>query len=302
MLKRSSELMEKHGLPPGDYYTLPGSRQTFPDGTHYKIEISGIERPLTLRAMVDEMKARKVPVHRIVATVAGSTYLDDSELDYMLKLSKKHKIETIITPGPRTPWDIGRQLSTPEGALSGIRVRGSDNLGYLIDEILRCIDLGFRGFLVLDEGVLYLLNLMRAMGDIPKDCFFKVSIYTGHANAAGALVLEQLGANSFNPVADLTLPMIASIRDAITIPMDIHVLIADSFGGINRMHETPEIARIASPCYFKLEPGPSLCIAGGLYKPWTSDEALSQLAREKVKYAGRIIQMVKQQHPELKVK
>lgn len=297
-----SELMEKHGLPAKDDYNLWTSNRTFPDKTHYKIEISGIERLQTLTTMIDEMKHRKVPVHRIVATVSGSTYLDDDELNEMAMLCKKKKIEAIVTPGPRTPWDIGRQLSTPEGILSGIRVRGSDNLGYLIEEIFRLIDLGFRGFLVLDEGVLWLLNEMRRNEDIPKECFFKVSIYTGHGNAASARVLQSLGADSFNPVCDLTLPMIASIRYAITIPMDIHILIADSFGGINRMHETPEIARIASPCYFKLEPGPTLCIAGGVYKPWTSDEVLNQLAREKVKYAGRIIDMVADKYPELRVK
>jgi len=127
---------------------------------------------------------------------------------------------------------------------------------------------------------------------------FKVSILAGHANPAGAKVLEMLGADTFNPVADLPLPMLAAIRKTIDIPIDVHVLLFDSFGGFNRMWETPEITRVAAPCYYKIEPGVSM---GSLYKPWVSPDALAFIAREKVKTAETIIGLIEKNYPEAKL-
>jgi hypothetical protein len=297
-LKDIQRIMEKHGVPGRDLYNLPSSEKRFPDKCHYRIEVSGIERPSTLEAVVDEMDKRKVPVHRLISTVMGATLLSDKEMEQFAKLAQDAKLEVIITPGPRTLWDLGGQIRTPEGAISGIRFRGSDNLAYVIADIKRAIDFGFRGFLVIDEGLLWLLAQMRKAGDIPKDVVFKVSIFAGHANPAGGKVLESLGADTFNPVADLPLPMLAAIRKAVNIPIDVHVYLFDSFGGFNRLWETPEIARVTAPCYFKIEPGPSV---GAMYKPWVSPESLAFSAREKVKNAETIIQLVDKNYPEAKV-
>lgn len=297
-MKEIQKIMEKHGVPGRDLYSLPSSEKRFPDKCHYRIEISGIERPSTLEAVIDEMDKRKVPVHRLISTVMGATLLSDKEMEQFAKLAHDAKLEVIITPGPRTLWDLGGQIRTPEGAISGIRFRGSDNLAYVIADIKRAIDLGFRGFLVIDEGLLWLLAQMRKAGDIPKDVVFKVSIFAGHANPAGAKVLESLGTDTFNPVADLTLPMLAAIRKAVNIPIDVHVYLFDSFGGFNRLWETPEIARVTAPCYFKIEPGPSV---GAMYKPWVSPESLAFSAREKVKNAETIIQLIDKNYPEAKV-
>ncbi|MFQ6064451.1 MAG: hypothetical protein ACE5L6_03145 [Candidatus Bathyarchaeia archaeon] len=290
--------MEKHGIPGRDLYELPTSKKRFPDGCHYRIEISGVERPSTLEALIDEMDKRDVPVHRLISMVMGATLLSDDELKRFAGMARDAKLEVIVTPGPRTIWDLGGQVRTPEGALSGLRFRGSDNLAYVIADIKRAIEFGFRGFLVVDEGLLWLLNQMREAGDLPKDVVFKVSIFAGHASAAGAKVLEMLGANTFNPVADLTLPMLAAIRRAVNIPIDVHVYLFDSWGGFNRFWETPEITRVAAPCYYKIEPGASV---GSLYKPWVSPEHLAFLAREKVKQAEIIISLIEKNYPEAKL-
>lgn len=293
--------MEKLGVPGRDLYDLPTSDKTFPDGANYRMEISGVEHFSTLEAVIDEAEKRDVPLHRLISTVMGSTLLSTDELSDFAKLASEKKMEVIITPGPRSSWDTGRQLVTPEGGLSGLRIRGSDNLSYLIADIKRCIDLGFRGFLVTDEGALWLLSEMRKAGDIPKDVVFKVSIFAGHANAAGGKVLESLGADTFNPLGDLSLPMFASIRKAINIPIDVHVILADSFGGFNRFWEAPELARLCSPCYFKIEPGPALVAGGGIYKSWTDENFLAKFAREKVKHAEIIREIVEKNNPELKL-
>jgi hypothetical protein len=293
--------MEKLGVPGRDLYNLPTSQKSFPDGANYRMEISGVERLSTLEALVDEMEQRDMPIHRLISTVMGSTLLTDSELEGFAKLAAEKKVEVIITPGPRSSWDTGRQLFTPEGAISGLRVRGSDNLSYLIADIIRTVEFGFRGFLVTDEGALWLLSKLREEGLIPKDVVFKVSIFAGHANAAGGKVLEGLGANTFNPLGDLSLPMFAGIRSAIDIPIDIHIYLSDSFGGFNRFWEAPELARISSPCYFKIEPGTALAAGGGIYKPWTDEGFLAKFAREKVRHAEIIKGIIDKNQPDLKM-
>ncbi|UCF07375.1 MAG: hypothetical protein JSW28_06895 [Thermoplasmata archaeon] len=293
--------MERCGVPGRDLYDLPTSTKTFPDGANYRIEISGVERLSTLEALVDEMEQRNVPVHRLISTVMGATLLTDDELEGFAKLAAEKQLEIIITPGPRSSWDTGRQLFTPEGVISGLRVRGSDNLSYLIADIKRAASFGFKGFLVTDEGALWLLSRLREDGTIPSDVVFKVSIYAGHANPAGGKVLESLGADTFNPLGDLSLPMFAAIRSAIDIPIDIHIYLSDSFGGFNRFWEAPELARVASPCYFKIEPGTALAAGGGIYKPWTDEGFLAKFAKEKVKYAEIITNLIKKYQPEMKL-
>lgn len=300
-LKEVRIAMEKVGIPGRDLYDLPTSEKRFPDGANYRIEISGVELLSTLEALIDEMERREIAVHRLISTVMGSTLLTEDELSDFARLANEKRLEVILTPGPRASWDTGRQLFTPEGAISGLRVRGSDNLSYLIADIKRAINLGFRGFLVTDEGALWLLSEMRKNGDLPGDVVFKVSIYAGHANPAGGKVLEMLGANTFNPLGDLSLPMLASIRKSINIPIDLHIMLSDSFGGYVRFWEGPEMARVASPCYFKIEPGPALAAVGGIYKPWTNPDYHAFLTREKVKYAEIIHDIIQKNNPELKL-
>jgi hypothetical protein len=298
-MKLAEESMEKLGIPGRDAYDLPTSPKRFPDGAWYRMEISGVERPNVLEAVIDEADKRKIPIHRVIAVVMGATLLDRKELKEFARMAAQAKMEVILTPGPRAAWDIGRQPATPEGIISGLRLRGSDGLRQAVSDIMRCIEIGFRGFLVIDEGLLWLLNGLRDKGDIPEDVIFKVSIYAGHASPAGGRVLQMLGANTFNPVADLTIPQFAAIRKAIDIPMDLHIILAESFGGYVRIYEGPDMARTCAPCYFKIEPGPA-CAAGpqALYKPWVSPSMLAEWAREKVKYAQIIHEIIQENFPE----
>lgn len=294
--KEIQEALARIGFPKNDLFNLPTSDKTFSDNAHYRIEISGVERYKTLVALVDEAEKRAVPIHRLICTVQGSTWLPEDELIAFAKLAAEKKMECIITPGPRAFWDIGRQVSTPEGILSGMRYRGMKGLIQVITDITRSIDLGFRGFLVVDEGLLKVLVKLRSENRIiPSDTCFKVSIFAGHANPAGAQLLEEIGADTFNPVADLTLPQLAAIRQTINIPMDIHVCLFGSFGGFNRIYDAPEMARVASPCYFKIEPGSSVT---AMYTPFFDN---TEAIRRKVEYAETLIQLVDKDSPELKL-
>jgi hypothetical protein len=298
MNEKITSALERAGMPKRDLYELPSSPKTFPDGAHYRVEISGIETAKVLEATIDEAHKQGVPFHRAISLVRGATLLTRDQLREFARIAHEGQVEVIVTPGPRPLWYTGRQIVTPEGALSGMRMRGMDSIrDYLID-IERCIDIGFMGFLVWDEGVLWLLNSMKDNGDIPREVIFKMSIFAGHANPAGVKLVESLGAYTCNPVADLTLPMLAAIRSVVSIPLDIHIQLWASMGGYNRIYETPEIARVTSPCYFKMEPGTSMA----MYKPWgTSEEGLAESGREKIRSIKNIIELIGQTYPELRV-
>jgi hypothetical protein len=297
-MEKIARMIQRTGVPGRDAYDLPTSTKRFPDGSWYRLEISGIERPNVLEAMIDEMNKRNVPIHRAISVVMGATLLDRAELRDFAQMAAEARLEVILTPGPRSAWDTGRQLASPEGGLSGLRFRGSDQLTYVISDIMRAIEVGFRGFLVIDEGLLWLLQQLKQNGDIPADVVFKVSIYAGHASGAGGKLLQSLGAGTFNPVGDLSLPQLASIRQSVDIPLDLHVFLTESFGGFNRFYDAPEMARLCAPCYFKLEPGPA-CAAGpgALYKPWVDPQMLAAWAREKVKHAQIIHELVQENFP-----
>lgn len=293
------QFMVSMGIPGRDAHDLPSSEKTFRDGSHYRIEIAGVERASTMEAMIDEASKRNITIHRAIASVGGSTFLDFQELQAIAEMARDEKIEVVMTVGHRKAWDPGaREISNPEGMMQGFRLRGSDNIAYFIADLMRCVEAGHRGFLVYDEGVLLILNKMREEGYLPKDTHFKFSVFGGSCNAAGAMLLESMGVNSLNPLSDVSLAILGSIRSAVSIPLDIYVIIVDAFGGMFRAYESPEIARIASPCYFKFEPGTS---EGDIYKPWITEAWHQEFIRQKVKIASIVLELMKKHAPQLTV-
>lgn len=291
-----SKYMEEAGIPGRDAYDLPSSDKRFPDGGSYRIEISGVEGPKVLEALIDERNKRNVPVHRLISMCQGGTLYDKQELKDFAQMAAEEKMEVIAIPGPRNSWDIGRQFASEEGA--GLHHRGSDELRKVIADMMRMYDAGVRGFLLVDRGLLWLVKKMQDQGNFPRDIAIKMSVWAGVSSPAGAKLMEDLGASSFNPVADLTLPQLASIRKVVSIPIDFYVWVFISFGGIQRFYDAPEVARLYSPCYFKFEPGPS---AGGFYTPWSSDQVHIDLIRKKVKWVETVIELVRENQPQIKV-
>jgi hypothetical protein len=292
-----NEALEALGLPTQDDAGLASSSLSFPDGGHYRIEISGVERLASLETLLVEADAQGVPVHRIIATVAGATYLTRSELEAFAALARERRIGVVMTLGPRAAWDTGRQIATEEGLVSGMRLRGMAGVRHWLQDLERCLEAGIRGFLVADEGLLWLLGELRGRGVIPPETVFKLSVFAGHANPAGARVVEQLGASTFNPLADLSLPMLAAIRSAIRIPMDIYMCLVQAMGGFVRFYEAAEIARIAAPCYFKFEPGPS---EAEIYAPWNTQAYHDAQIRERVRNAAVMMELIGRENPAIR--
>lgn len=291
--------MEKMGIPGRDGHALPSSPKRFPDGCHYRIEIAGVEGLASLSALVEESQQRKIPIHRAIATVGGSTYVDLEELRQMAVLARDAGIEVVLTVGHRKGWDTGaREMVTSEGMMNGFRLRGSDNVSYWLADLMRGLEAGFRAFLVYDEGILSILGKMRQENFIPPETIFKFSVFGGCCNSAGGRLVASLGANSLNPSSDVSLPILSGMRSSLEIPLDVYISVVDSFGGVFRAYEAHEIARVAAPCYFKFEPGTS---EGDVYKPWVSSGWHADFVRQKVKLASIVIELMERHAPELKL-
>lgn len=244
---KTREFLKKIGIENND---LNESKKRFADGAQYRFEVPGIQKPCAMRALIDATDKYGVEVHRVTQT-KGIMLLTDSEILEMIDIAKDAKIELFLSVGPRATYDTSASARTEEGKRIGYRLRGYDNLVYAIEDVKRAVELGIRGIVVYDEGLLWTLSKMREACELPKETHFKVSAHTGHGNPASAKLLEEIGADSFNPVRDLQIPMIASIRNAIDISIDLHTENPKSSGGFIRHYEVPDIIKYAAPVYLK---------------------------------------------------
>ena len=226
------------------------SKKRFGDGGQYRFEVPGIQSPGTMKALLEESDKNDLFIHRVTQT-KGIMMLTDEEIAEMVSLAKEYGCELFLAVGPRATYDTSATVNTKEGSRIGYRLRGYDNLVYAIEDVKRACRLGVRGILLYDEGLLWVLNQMREDGEIPKNVHFKLSAHAGHSNPAAAKMLQQNGLDSLNPVRDLQIPMIAAIRHACDMSLDLHTENPKSTGGFIRHYEVPEFIKVASPVYLK---------------------------------------------------
>ena len=247
-MENTKEFLKKIGINEvsGDYE----STKRFNDGGQYRFEVPGIQSPKAKSALLKESVKQNIFIHRVTQT-KGIMMLTDDEIKKMVSLAKIYKCELFLAVGPRATYDTSATVQTKEGSRIGYRLRGYDNLVYAIEDVKRACRFGVRGILLYDEGLLWVLNKMRAEGELPENVHFKLSAHAGHSNPASAKLLESHGLNSLNPVRDLQIPMIAAIRDACDMTIDLHTENPKSTGGFIRHYEVPKFIKVASPVYLK---------------------------------------------------
>ena len=113
-VKKPHDIIERYGIPGGDLYDIPTSGATFPDGAHYRMEISGIDSLAEMEALIDEKTKRGVPIHRVIAIGNGAYLLTSSELKELAQMGAEAKIEVISFPG-REPITISANTPTHPG-------------------------------------------------------------------------------------------------------------------------------------------------------------------------------------------
>lgn len=281
MSARIRQALAGMGLPPGDLWDLPDSAKRFPDGAQYRVEIPSTEGPACLRAVLEEAARLDVRIHR-VSQGSGVFLLTDAELDDMAETASRAVVEVSLFARPNAAWDTSAMARSPAGAVLAPAARGQEQVVACLEDALRAAEHGFRSVLVADLGVLAAFGTLRSAGVLPADMQAKVSVMLPAANPASARTLEQLGANTLNLPTDLTLPQLAAIRAAVDCPLDVYVESPDNVGGFVRLHEIPELVRIAAPVYLKF----GLRNAPDVYPSGSHLESLAvSLTRERVRRA-----------------
>jgi hypothetical protein len=241
------------------FANVPSSTKHFPDGTNYRIEIPSVESLSILEAAISEAKSRNLTIHR-VSQGSGIMLMHSTEIEQMLAVAKANSIELCLFVGPRAEWDIGAQAFSPGGASLAPSLRGSSQLNHAIQELINVTKLGLRSVLVADIGLLKVIQALKKSGELPTNLMVKTSAVLPSSNPATAKLLEDLGANSINVSADLSLQDLSEIRQSIDATLDLYIESPDSLGGLIRYYDIPEIVRIAAPVYLKfgLRNAPSL--------------------------------------------
>ncbi len=287
-MNETRNFLKELGLPGGDDYSLPTSMKRFPDGSQYRFEVPGIQGPAAMKALLETLSAYNIRIHRVTQT-KGIMSLTDDEITQMVDLAKQYDVELVLAIGPRATTDTSASVNTSEGQRMGYRLRGQEQIVRAIEEVKRASKLGCRGFLVYDEGSLWVLNKFREANKIPEDVHFKVSAHTGFGNPCSALLLQNIGADSVNPVRDIQLQMLSSMRQAIDIPIDIHTENPASSGGFIRHYEVPEMVRVAAPVYLKT--------GGSVAKTHSWDSSVDD-AKKRAKQIVLVKRMLDQYYPD----
>jgi len=289
MFEETREYLKKIGMPQGDAYDMPSSDMRFSDGGAFRTEVPTVNTAEAVQALLETAEKNGIWINRVTETY-GMFRHTQAEIREYVRLCNAHQSELLMSVGPRATYDTGATVLSEQGVRISYRLRGMDQVLRGVEDIKRAYDLGVRGFLIYDEGMLWLVGQMRKDGALPKDIIFKTSAHLGQCNPCSFKLLESLGADSINPVRDLQIPMIAALRQAVKTPLDIHTDNPPGSGGFIRVYEAPEIVRVAAPLHCKT--GNSV-VAGHGQLTSASD------GKKMADQASIVVEMVTKYYPEL---
>ena len=226
------------------------STSRFPDEAHFRIEIPSVEGPAVLRAVIAAAGPAGLTVNR-VSQGSGAMLLSAAELAEMARIGADNGLEVSLFVGPREEWDTGRSAGAADGQTFAGRLRGTRQLRYALDDVLRAVEQGIRGFLIADTGLLQLVAEMQAAGQLPVSVVWKISAVLAPSNPVSLCQLEQLGGTTINVPSDITIGQLAEMRAATPVPIDLYVETPDAMGGVVRGHEIADLVAVAAPMYAK---------------------------------------------------
>jgi hypothetical protein len=132
-------------------------------------------------------------------------------------------------------------------------VNNNDALAVSVEEAIRLTELGARGLIAYDLGVIRLIDTLRRDGLIPADTLIKSSSHCIVSNPLTAQIYAENGTTSITTTHDLGLAVLQDIRKLIPgLVMDIPIDVYGSKGGFIRFYEIPELVQIASPLFLKV--------------------------------------------------
>ncbi|WP_157546419.1 U32 family peptidase [Hamadaea tsunoensis] len=250
---RARTWLRDNGLPYSDEIPLEASGIEFADGGHYGVEIPVVNNFRVLEATLGMLQAEGLPVTRFNETL-GAMLLSDAEVLDMLALCRENGVGMVFALGPRPEYDRKAAFYRGGfGASQGRRINNNDALAQTAEEALRLTEMGCRGLIAYDLGVIRMLKEMRDAGVLPADLMIKSSSHCIVSNPMTAKVYKENGADSVTTMHDLGLAVLQDMRKAapdltIDLPTDVY----GSKGGFIRFYEVPELVQICSPMMLKI--------------------------------------------------
>jgi len=292
MMDKTRKFLGKIGLPEGDLNDMPTSTKRFKingkeSDRQFGIEVPTMNTAGAVKALIEEAERLGVTINRIDETYGAFRHTEEEMREYAA-ICKDKGIGLNISIGPRAAYDTSATRMSEQGRVIAYRIRGVDQLARAVDDAKRICSFGIRGLLVYDEGLMWVLGKAREEGILPSDIKLKNSAHNGQGNPAALKVMEAAGADSFNPVRDLSLPMLAALRAATDIPLDLHTDNPPASGGFIRVYEAPEMVRCCAPVFLKT--GNSVVSAHGSLT--TANDGVN-MARQ----ASIVMEMVNRYYP-----
>jgi hypothetical protein len=278
------------GYPGRDDSSLPSSRSQFSAGGDYGIEVASVNNQKILEEILRLADHYDVRIDR-VDECRGMFRLPDDEIRMMVATCRERQVGLVMSVGPRGVYDSGGFAKTPNGARVGYRLRGMSNVAHAVEDVIRGVELGVRGFIVYDEGLLDVLGQMRAAGRLPVESVFKLSVHAGCSNPASARLFNRIGADTINLVPDVDVSMIAAFRQATPCPLDLFSDTAGAAGGMIRTYDVPEFIRVGAPVYIK---------AGAVSQPLQNHLPSPAEREERMKQVRCVVEMIHRAAPHAK--
>lgn len=290
MFEETRDYVKTLGMPGGDLFDMPSSALRFPDGGAFCIEVPTVNSAEAVESLLNTATKNGITINRVTETYGMFRHTREEIKEYC-RLCNEYGAELLVSTGPRATYDTGATVLSPQGVRISYRLRGMEQVLRAVEDVKRGYDLGVRGFLIYDEGMLWLVGQMRKDGALAKDIIFKTSAHLGQCNPCSFKLLESLGADSINPVRDLQIPMIAALRAAVQVPLDVHTDNPPGSGGFIRVYEAPEIVRVAAPVHCKT--GNSVVSGHGEMTSATDGKRMAD-------QAAIVVEMVNKYYPALK--
>ncbi len=251
--QRAIELLEKYQMPITDNVPLKASPSEFEHGGQYGVEIPAINDFKSLKLIIRLLHENDVYCTRFNET-HGSFLLSDGEISDMLGLCADSGYGITFGLGPRPEYDVRSTFyRTKFGLELGRQLNNNDAIMHSVAEAVRLTELGCRGLIVYDMGILRILNTLREQGEIPADTVFKVSSHCMVSNPYIAKIYHENGADSITAVHDLSVGMLQEMRRVtpdlvFDVPIDVYL----TKGGFIRFYEIAKIVQSSAPVFLKM--------------------------------------------------
>jgi hypothetical protein len=276
--------LKQHGYPYSDQIPLKKSPGKFNNGALFGIEIPVINSLETLEHTLNYLDQYNIRCDRFNET-RGAFLLPQQEISDMLALCHDNNTGIFFSLGPRPEYDIKSTFyRTSFGMEQARRLNNHDAIAASVDEALRLADLGCRGLIVYDVGVLHILSHMRTIGDLPKNMMFKTSSHCMASNPIIVKLLQEQGANSVTMLHDSSLVVLQEARRLCpNLVLDIPIDVYKSKGGFIRFYELVEMIEIAAPIILKL---------GASAQAHPYDQVTQSMIKERVKKVAVALEFI----------